>query len=136
MYILFAIIGLSCGVITAGGIFGLITKLRLLTRFADVSETKEHLMTYENAILWGATLGNIVYLFPISLDLPYANAIFILLMLFCGIFVGCLGMALAEALNVTAVFSRRIQLNSHLGIIILAASIGKFLGSLFYFFVT
>lgn len=136
MYILFAIIGLSCGIITAGGIFGLITKLRLLTTFADVSDTKQHLMTYENAILWGATLGNIIYLFPISINLPYANVLFIIIILFCGIFVGCLGMALAEALNVTAVFSRRMQLNSHLGVILLVASIGKLLGSLFYFFVT
>ena len=136
MYFLFTIIGLSCGVITAGGIFGLITKLQLLTRFADASDTKDYLMTYENAILWGATLGNIIYLFPISIDLPYANIIFIILSLFCGMFVGCLGMALAEALNVTAVFSRRIRLHAHLEVIILAASIGKLLGSLFYFFIT
>ncbi len=136
MKFLFVFIGLSCGIITAGGIFGLITKLRLLTRFAEVTSTTQYLIHYENAILWGATLGNIIFLFPISIDLPFDNFIFNGLAFLSGIFVGCLGMALAEALNVTAVFSRRMRLHSHLWAIILSAAIGKFLGSIFYFMTT
>lgn len=133
MNILIAFIGLSCGVITAGGIFGLITKLRLITRFADATKTTKHLIHYENSILWGATLGNIIYLFPISLDLPFANVIFIIFAIFTGIFVGCLATALAETLNVMSVFSRRARLHSHLGLIILCVAIGKFIGSLLFF---
>lgn len=135
MRLLFAVIGLSCGVITAGGIFGLITKLQLITRFADASNTSKYLIHYENAILWGATIGNIIYIFPISIDIPFANIFFIFFSIVTGIFVGCLGMALAETLNVTSVFSRRLRLHSHLGTIVLAAAIGKFFGSLFYFMI-
>ena len=133
MKFIMVLIGLSCGVITAGGIFGLITKLRLITRFADATKTTKHLMHYENAILWGATIGNIIYLFPISLDLPLANIAFVGFALFTGIFVGCLATALAETLNVMSVFSRRAKLHSHLGVIILCVAIGKFIGSLLFF---
>ncbi len=133
MRLIFALIGFSCGVITAGGIFGLITKLRLITRFADATKTTKHLLHYENSILWGATLGNIIYLFPISIDLPFANIIFIVYAIFIGIFVGCLATALAETLNVISVFSRRARLHSHLGLIILCVAIGKLIGSLLFF---
>lgn len=133
MKFVFVLIGLSCGIITAGGIFGLITKLQLITRFADASKTTHYLKHYESSILWGATIGNIIYLFPLKINIPFDAIIFIGFAIFAGIFVGCLGMALAETLNVTAVFSRRMRLNSHLGLIVLSAALGKFLGSLFYF---
>ena len=132
-YVIFTVIGLSCGVIAAGGVFGLITKLHIVTRFADATNTKSYLMQYETAILIGATVGNIVFLFPISTTLVFANVIFVLFALFTGMFVGCLATALSETLNVTSVFSRRLRLHSHLGLIVLSASIGKFFGSLFYF---
>lgn len=133
MKFLMVIIGLSCGIITAGGIFGLITKLSLITRFADATKTTKHLIHYENSILWGATIGNIIYLFPISLNLPFANVVFVCFTILTGIFVGCLATALAETLNVTSVFSRRARLHSHLGLIILCVAIGKFIGSLLFF---
>ncbi len=133
MKLIMVLIGLSCGIITAGGIFGLITKLRLITRFADATNTTGYLMHYENSILWGATIGNIIYLFPISLDLPLANFVFVAFSILTGIFVGCLATALAETLNVMSVFSRRTRLHSHLGLIILCVAIGKFIGSLLFF---
>lgn len=133
MKFIMVLIGLSCGFITAGGIFGLITKLKLITRFADATKTTKYLINYENAILWGATIGNIIYLFPISLNLPFANIIFISFALFTGIFVGCLATALAETLNVMSVFSRRARLHSHFGIIMLCVAIGKLIGSLLFF---
>ncbi len=133
MYFLFIIIGLSCGVIAAGGVFGLITKLHIVTRFADATNTKSYIMQYENAILLGATIGNIIFLFPIAINILFANFIFILFAFFTGMFVGCLATALSETLNVTSVFSRRLHLHSHLGFIVLSAAIGKLFGSLFYF---
>jgi len=131
--ILLAFIGLSCGVITAGGIFGLITKLRLITRFADATKTIDNVKTYETAILVGATLGNVIYLFPISIDLPLANILFILFIFFSGMFVGSLAMALSETLNVTSVFTRRLRLHSKIELITISIIIGKLLGSFFYF---
>lgn len=135
MHLLFAIIGLGCGVIVAGGVFGLITKLKLITRFADVTHTTSYLNHYESSVLWGATIGNIVFLFPMNMNIPFANIIFISFSLFTGIFVGCLATALAEALNVTAVFSRRLRLHSFLGLIMVSSALGKLMGSLFYFLI-
>ncbi len=133
IHIFFAIIGLCCGTIVAGGLFGLITKLKLITRFADVTHTTSYLKHYENAIAVGATLGNILFLFPISLNIPLARLLLISFALFAGMFIGCLATALAEVLNVTAVFSRRMRLHSHLGLIMISTSLGRFVGSIFYF---
>ena len=127
------LLGLGSGIITAGGIFGLISKLRLITRFADASQTTSYLIHYETSILWGATVGNIVYLFPVSIDLPIANILFIIFAVFVGIFVGCLATALAETLNVTAIFTRRSRVHSHIGLIVLSIALGKLVGSLFFF---
>lgn len=126
-------IGFCSGLITAGGIVALLTKIKLLTRFANASNTTEHLLIYQSAVLWGATMGNIIFLFPITLDIPFRFILFIILTTAAGLFVGCLGMALAEALNVTAVFNRRMKLHSHLGLIAPAVGLGKLMGSLLFF---
>jgi stage V sporulation protein AB len=50
-----------------------------------------------------------------------------------GIFVGCLAVSLAEALNGTAIFSRRVKLKYGLNFIILSVALGKMMASLIQF---
>lgn len=129
--LLLAIIGICSGVAIAGGVFALITKVGVIPQIADVTKTKSHVTTYEMAVLAGALFGNFVTVFPISLSLPtWVMGIF---GIFSGIFTGCLATALAEALNVTAVFTRRLRLHTGIAWIVLAMALGKVLGSLIYF---
>ena len=51
-----------------------------------------------------------------------------------GIFVGCLAVALAEALNGTAIFARRAKLQMGLSFTVLSVAVGKVLASLLQFY--
>mgnify|MGYP001335070195 CR=1 FL=1 len=56
--ILFIIlIGLSAGGVTATGLFALISSIGLINRYADVTNTTESIMLYEEMIIFGAGLG-------------------------------------------------------------------------------
>ena len=50
-----------------------------------------------------------------------------------GIFVGCLAVSLAEALNATAIFARRVKLKVGLSFVILAVAVGKVLAAVIQF---
>ena len=129
--LLLIIIGLGSGMAIAGGTFALITKVGIIPQIADVTKTAKYVTTYEMAVLFGAITGNYATTFPISLSLPvWAIGI---LGTFSGIFIGCLATALAEALNVTAVFTRRLRLHTGIAWIVLSMALGKVFGSLIYF---
>ena len=56
--ILFIIlIGLSAGGVTATGLFALISSIGLINRYADVTNTTESIMLYEEMIIFGAGIG-------------------------------------------------------------------------------
>lgn len=130
--LLLIVIGICSGVAIAGGVFALITKVGVITQLADVTKTTAHVTTYEMAVLAGALCGNYLTVFPVALSLPtWVMGIF---GIFSGIFTGCLATALAEALNVTAVFTRRLRLHTGIAWIVLAMALGKVFGSLIYFF--
>lgn len=130
--LLLIIIGIGSGMAIAAGVFALITKVGVIPQIADVTRTREHVTTYEMAVLAGAVFGNYATVFPVSLSLPtWIMGIF---GIFSGIFTGCLATALAEALNVTAVFTRRLRLHTGIAWIVLSMALGKLFGSLIYFF--
>ena len=62
------------------------------------------------------------------------NQLLALIGLCHGIFVGCLAISLAEALNATAIFARRMKLAVGLSFIVLSVALGKGVGALIYFF--
>ncbi|MBQ1193161.1 MAG: stage V sporulation protein AB [Lachnospiraceae bacterium] len=126
------IIGAFAGFGVSAAVFALITSIGIVPRMADKTHTGKYVRLYEIFILLGGTLGNIFIIFTPSFSLPVIFLGFI--GIFFGIYVGCLATALAEALNVTAVFSRRLRLHNGLGMIILSLGLGKCFGSLCYFF--
>ena len=68
--ILFIIlIGLSAGGVTATGLFALISSIGLINRYADVTNTTESIMLYEEMIIFGAGIGNIWYIFELPIKL-------------------------------------------------------------------
>lgn len=126
------LLGILFGFGISAAVFALITSIGIVPRLAGKTQTGKYVKIYETAILSGGGLCNIFFIYYPTLSLPY----FLLgiIGIFFGIYVGCLATALAEALNVTAVFSRRLKLHSGLGYIILFFAMGKMIGSLIYFY--
>ena len=130
--IFLAAIGLSAGALVAGGLFGFIVSLGIISDFADKTHTAHKILLYETAILCGGALGNIFYIYQIQLGFSGAVWLLGLFGLFAGIFTGCWAMALAEILNVFPIFIRRTKLIQGIPYIIVSIAVGKVVGSIIY----
>ena len=130
--VLMAILGLSAGGIVAGGLFGFIVSLGVVSDFADRTQTANRILLYEDAVALGGIVGNVLYTYRVFIPgISWLMGVFGIL---SGIFVGCWAMALTEVLNVFPIFTRRINLTKGISYIILGIAIGKGIGSLVYFF--
>ena len=127
--ILMAVIGLSAGMVVAGGLFSFISGLGVISDFADRTHTGEYIMLYEDSVALGGILGNLFFIYQI--EIPYGAW---LVPIFGGIFVGCWSMALAEILDVFPIFVRRVKLLRGIQYVILGVALGKGLGALLFFF--
>lgn len=130
--ILLAVIGLSCGMVTAGGLFAFISGLGVISDFADRTHTGEHILLYEDAVALGGIFGNIFFIYQIPI--PYGAWLVPVFGLFGGIFVGCWAMALAEILNVFPIFTRRVKIVRGIKYLILGMALGKGAGAFLFFF--
>ena len=130
--IIMALIGLSAGSIVAGGLFGFIVSLGVVSDFADRTGTANRIGLYEDAVTLGGIAGNLVLLYEIPLTA--ISPLLGIFGIFSGIFVGCWALALAEVLNVFPIFLRRINVTKGIGFVILGIAVGKVLGASAYFF--
>ena len=129
--LILTIIGLASGTAIAAGIFALITKIGVLTQIAHRTKTSNYVTIYETAVLTGGVTGTLLTIFHFQMSLPVA---FIGIAGLCyGIFLGGLSTALAETLDVTAIFTRRLKLHTGIPFIVLSMALGKSLGSLLYY---
>lgn len=128
--VILIIIGLSAGVIVAGGLFSFIIGLGVVSDFADRTHTGEHILLYEDSVALGGILGNIwwIYQFPI----PGGSAWLTVFGLLSGIFVGCWAMAIAEMLDIFPIFVRRFKVIRYVPYMILSIAIGKGIGELLF----
>ena len=136
MTILFSIMGLSAGFMIAGGVFTTLIVVGLIPRFSEKTHTANHILLYEDMIIWGVIFGTFftVYKLYISPSLQIITWPFLAIYgLFSGMFVGCLAIAIAEMLDTIPIFTRRIKFKQNTSVIILGMAFGKLLGSLFYF---
>ena len=131
--IILAITGIGAGFIISAGVFALITSAGIITRFADKTHTAK---LYATIVIAGGILWNIFWIMESHFKFTGQPAkIFQGIMGLCqGIFVGCLAVALAEALNGTAIFARRAKLQMGLSFIVLSVAVGKVLASLLQFY--
>ena len=112
-----ALIGISAGMVVAGGVFSFIVELGVISDFADRTHTAKHSLFYEDMVSAGAVLGNLFQIFEVHLP---GRSIFLgIFGLFGGIFVGCWAMALAEILNVFPIFMRRARIVRYLAVFVL-----------------
>lgn len=129
--IFLVIIGISCGMVVAGGMFTVLLTVGLIPRFAGKTHTGRHVKIYESATILGTIFFCLMQLF--EWEIPLTKLFLGMFGLFSGIFVGSLAIAIAEMLDGIPIFSRRIQFKRGLGIAILFLAIGKILGSFYYF---
>lgn len=130
--VLLGVFGLGAGALVSAGVFALISVVGLIPRMAGKTHTGSHVKTYETAVFFGGTLGNLMNVFEISVPLGLAGII--LFGTFAGIFVGCLATSLAESLDATTIFARRVRLHKGLGVIVLSVALGKLLASILFFY--
>ncbi|MGO5052675.1 stage V sporulation protein AB [Lachnospiraceae bacterium LCP25S3_G4] len=130
--ILLATIGLSAGLVVAGGLFSFICSLGVVSKFADRTHTGDSIMLYEDSIAFGGILGNLFFIFQVHI--PWGAILVPIFGIFAGIFVGCWAMALAEILDIFPVYIRRIKLIKCIPYIIVSIAIGKGIGACLFFF--
>ena len=132
-YVLCAIFGLGGGLIAAGGVFVLLTVVGIVTKLSERTHTAAWIRLYENVLIVGAIIGNVISTYGIKLygGIP----VMLVYGVFTGAFVGCLAISLAESLKVTSICMRRINIERGLKFILLAVMFGKVIGSLVFYFV-
>lgn len=125
-------IGLSSGILVSGGMYALITTLGIINRFAQEMHTASDIIYYEECVIWGGTIGNI--LFVLNVHVPLGVAGYIIFGLAGGIYAGCLAIALAEMIKTIPVFIKRTALTTGIEYVILSMALAKGFGGLIYFF--
>lgn len=123
-----AIAAVSGGFVVSGGIFAFLTMIGIFPRVLSVTKTTGHIYLLETMVILGGSLGNIMDIFDIKLHLGAAGlAVY---GLFAGVYVGCLAMALAEALKVIPVLIKRVKFDYGLSWMITGIAVGKAVGTL------
>lgn len=126
------LMGFSAGLLVSGGVYALITTLGIINRMAQRTHSASKIRLYEECVIWGATLGNVLWVY--SIHIPFKLPFYIIYGIVGGIYSGCLAVALAEVIKTIPVFIMRTKLKEGLGFIILMMAIGKGIGGLVYFF--
>jgi len=130
--IFLGIVGFSCGLAVAGGMFALLIALGLISRFAGKTHTAKYILYYEDAAAIGGILGNLVWIYRIPIPVGMAGVVSY--GLFAGIYTGAWSMALTEIVDIVPIFSRRIRLKKGMPWIIFSMALGRAAGALFYYY--
>lgn len=129
--ILFCLFCLVAGGGTSAGYVAFITLLGVFEKLAEKYKALDKRGPIESLIILGVTTGNVVDLFNISIPLGAIGlGVYSLL---GGIFTGCLAGALAETLSIFPILSRRFNIRDCLPYVLIAAAIGRAIGSLAQF---
>ncbi|MGM8214025.1 stage V sporulation protein AB [Bacillaceae bacterium W0354] len=122
-------VGLAGGLAVGSGFVAFLTVLGVIPRLVQLSKSKGAVRLYEASVILGAIFGILIsftdqfFYLPIWLEMFWG--------LLHGIFIGMLAAALTEVLNVFPILAKRIKLDRHLEVLILAIVFGKIVGSLF-----
>ena len=100
---LLGIIGLSSGVVIAGGLFALIVELGVIADFADRTHTADKILLYEDCAALGGVAGNLISVFRPQMG--YLGFLLPVFGLLAGIFVGCWAMAYVNVRQILSAVS-------------------------------
>lgn len=139
LLIVLIIAGFSFGSLVSAGVLTVLISVGLIPRFAQKTNSADHIVLYENAVVLGTIIGGILTVFSSFLRFPNGAGWFGILLiviygLFGGMFEGCVALAIAEMLDSIPIFSRRVGFHQGIGVFVAAVALGKAAGSLFYFF--
>ena len=126
------ILGVSSGLIVAGGVIALMVGLGIITRFVGIVHQAKRVWLFEDAILLGGIFGNWMTVYAPAV--PVGVVGLGILGLFSGIFVGGWILALAEIVNIFPILARRIGLVKGFSVVIIAIAAGKVAGSMIHFY--
>lgn len=130
--VVLCLMGLLFGASLSAGVLALISSLGIIPRMVGKSSTAAHILLYENFVMAGAVIGNVLTVFP-GITIPVGNWLLVLFGVFSGIFVGCLATALAEVLQVWPILFRRSNTKYGLNLAMICFALGKLSGSLLFF---
>ena len=132
-YILLVLFGLGSGIVVSAGVFSLIATVGLIPRMAEKTKTKDRIMIYEEAIIFGGIAGALTLY--INFSIPVGMVAVGIFSLCIGVFFGELAVSIAEVLNVFPIFMKRFKLKNCISAIVISFALGKALGSLMYFLI-
>ena len=146
-FLVLSFAGFCFGVLTAAGVFTVLTAVGLVPRFVGETHSAKEVILYENLIIAGTIVGGVFSVFSdvwtMGAGTQSAMQAGIILVvsyvflgiagLFSGMFVGCLALAIAEMLDSIPIFTRRISFRHGLGCMIISIALGKVCGSLLFF---
>ncbi|KGG81163.1 stage V sporulation protein AB [Caloranaerobacter azorensis] len=126
--IILALIGFSGGIVIGSAFIAVIVLLNIIPRLAQMSHTEKFISVYEKVMILSVVLITLLDFFDVTLKI---NEIYLIpIGLIMGIFIGILAAALAEVIDVVAVFERRVKIKDYIFYILLAIALGKTVGSL------
>ena len=126
--ILAGITGICGGAVSAAALSAFIIGLGIIPRYAGITHTGKHILLYEDFLVLGCILGNLVSVY--DLKIPAGNFGAGFTGLFFGIFLGSWIIALGEVVNAFAIAARRLGIRRGSALIVLSIALGKILGSL------
>ena len=132
-HIFLSLFGFTAGLSIAAGTFAFIIMIGVIPRIFGRSHTGEHIMCYENAVLLGGVIGNILSVF-LDLRIPLGRPLLIIFGFCAGIFVGSVAVALAEILQALPILFRRVRVKEGLPWLMVFMALGKMVGGFLYFF--
>ncbi len=141
--LILAFLGLSAGFAVSCGVFAFISMIGIPPRLVGKTHTAGHINLYETMIILGGAVGNIGAIACSQRGLHCGRffsaawggtALLAITGFFFGIFVGCMALALAEAVKAIPVFAHRISLRKGLPLVIASAAAGKLCGAFYQFF--
>lgn len=143
------LVGTSYGLLAAAGVFTVLVAVGLVPRFAGRTHTAEHILLYEEMVIFGTLTGCFFSVFsrysqfgawwrrhfPGHMEALYGIGVLwqAVFGVFAGMFIGCLALAIAEMLDSIPILSRRISFRHGLGLAVTGMALGKICGSLLYF---
>ena len=131
--VILAFIGLAGGVTISAGVFAFITAIGIVPRLASRTGTAKYILLYEDCIVWGGVIGNLISIF--NWKVPIGITGLLIYAISAGVFVGCLAMALAETLKVIPVFTKRTKITQGMPFVVLAIALGKCLGAFYQLYI-
>ena len=104
-FLLTSATGFCGGAVVATALAAFIISLGIIPRYAGITHTAKHILLYEDFLMLGSILGNLIFIYKIPLPIGQAGEG--LMGLFFGMFLGSWIIALGEVVNVFAITAKK-----------------------------